>query len=149
MSQPVRIEAILEGMDLQSDDAKSYLHRPTGRVLTISDDALAAAENADRQLVSPEELAEARALLGAEEEYLDLPDRFEINEYRMMERFATTLGNDEYEEVARALHGHGAFRRFKDTVRRLGIANAWYAYRDDGYRRIAMNWCEANGLTIE
>src|ERR1044071_1764467 len=85
MAQRARIDDIIEGMEMQSDTMSSYLHRPTGRVISASDDALAAAENDDDDLVSEEELAEARAILAAESEYLELPDRFEINEYRMME----------------------------------------------------------------
>lgn len=73
---------------MQSDELHSFLRRPTGRLVTVSDEALAAAENDDDEWITPEELAEARRVLAADDEYLALPDRFEINEYRMMERFA-------------------------------------------------------------
>ena len=32
-------------------------------------------------------------------------------------------------ELSRAIHGAGAFRNFKDTVRRLGIESGWFAFR--------------------
>ena len=143
----VRLSAIVEGMEMQSDDMTSYLHRPTGRVLTVSDEAFRAAEDDDEEWVQPEELAEARSILEAEDEYLVLPDRFEIDEYRMMERFA--LGLDDAtarDDVLAALHGRGAFRYFKDTIHRLGLAPAWYAHRDSAYLEVARTWCEANGI---
>ena len=148
MSQPI-LEAILEAMELQSDEMHGYLHRPTGRALVISDEALAAAENDDRNWVSPEELEEARAILASKDEYLEVPDRFEINEYRMMEGFAGTLEDHEQGAAFDALRGRGAFRRFKDTMHRLGKIDAWYAYRNDCYRRVAIEWCEANGISPE
>jgi hypothetical protein len=145
MSARVPIEEIVEGLELQSDEMHSYLHRPTGRVVFVSDDALAAADDGDEELVSDEELATARAILAAEDEYLALPDRFEIDEYRMMERFGESL-TDGRDVVLTALRGRGAFRYFKDTVHRLGLANKWYAYRDECYTAIAREWCAANGV---
>ena len=49
-------------------------------------------------------------------------------------------------QLERALHGRGAFRMFKDTVHRLGLQDAWYAFRDRALREIAIDWCEANGI---
>lgn len=143
----VRLSAIIEAMEMQSDEMTSYLHRPTGRVLTVSDEAFRAAEDDDQEWVEPEELADARSVLAAEDEYLALPDRFEIDEYRMMERFATALDNAAARDAAlAALRGRGAFRYFKDTVHRLGLAPAWYAYRDNAYLNVARAWCEAHGV---
>jgi hypothetical protein len=145
----VHLKDIVEGMELQSDEMTSYLHRPTGRVLTVSDEAFTAAEEGDEEWVEPEELAEARNILAHDEEYVALPDRFEIDEYRMMERFALGIHDGENrEEVLRALHGAGAFRRFKDAVHRLGLAADWYFYRDHDYERVAREWCEAHGIAI-
>ena len=97
--------------------------------------------------MSEAELADARGIVDAGGDYLPLPDRFEINEYRMMERFARRQPDDRtHDELQRALHGRGAFRHFKDTVHRLGLADAWYAYRDERYREIAREWCAENGV---
>ncbi len=60
---PVRLEAIVDGMEMQSDTMTSYLHRPSGRVLTVTEEALAAAEEDDEEWVDDEELAAAREIL--------------------------------------------------------------------------------------
>lgn len=149
MSTRVRIDALIEGMEMQSDEMHSFLHRPSGHIITIRDEALAAAENDDDESVTPEELADAQQILSAEDEYLALPDRFEIDEYRMMERFAHGLGAAERDAALRALKGRGAFRYFKDTVNRLGLLKAWYSFRDDCYREVARSWCEAHGIALD
>lgn len=146
MATPVRIETIAEGMAMQSDEMCSFLHVPSGRVLTVSEDALIAAESGGDDAVAPEELADAQRIRSAGDEYLALPDRFEIDEYRMMERFANTLNAEEGDAVLNALQGRDAFRHFKDTVHQLGHAKAWYAFRDGCYREVARDWCEANGI---
>ena len=60
MSTEVQLDAIVEGMEMQSDEMHSYLHRPSGRVITISDEALEAAENDDDESVTPEEIHRSR-----------------------------------------------------------------------------------------
>jgi Uncharacterised protein family (UPF0158). len=150
MDAKVRLSDIRDGMEMQSDEMPSYLHRPTGRVINISDEAMQAAEDGDEEFVEPEELADARGILAGRADYLPLPDRFEIDEYRMMEQFATgILDPSARGEVLDMLRGTGAFRRFKDTIRRLELAEEWYAYRDRGYEQVARDWCEANGLELD
>ena len=83
----------------------------------------------------------------ATDHYLPLPDRFEINEYRMMERFCLSVDDDDLrDDLCDAIRGRGAFRRFKDRMQAYGIAEAWYRYRDAALREMAMAWCEAHGI---
>jgi hypothetical protein len=147
---PVLLSAIVEGMDFQSDQMTSYLHRPTGRVLWVTDEAFRAAEGDDEDSVEPEELADARGILASSGDYLALPDRFEIDEYRMMEDFAMGLDESGPRDATQAsLHGAKAFRRFKDTIHRLGLSDDWYAYRERAYTEVARTWCEANGIELD
>ena len=146
----VRLKDIVEAMEFQSDEMTAYYHRPTGRVLTVSQEAFIAAENDDEEWVTPEELAEARSILDQEGDYLELPDRAEIGEFRMMERFALGVtSTHQQDELLATLRGRGAFRRFKDTVHRLQLAAAWYLFRDRNYEQVARDWCEANEITID
>ena len=75
-----------------------------------------------------------------------LPERREINEYGMMEDFADELKSPE---LLQAIDGRGAFRRFKSAVRRLGLEQEWYEFRDAQYIRVAQEWCEECGIELE
>lgn len=146
----VRLKDLIEGMEFQSDEMTAYLHRPSGRVLTVSDDAVSAAENDDDEWVTAEEFAEARQMLEHEGDYLALPDRFEIDEYRMMERFALGIPYArQRDEVLAALRGSGAFRRFKEAVLRLQLTEEWYTFRERRYEEVARAWCESNNIEID
>jgi len=58
-----------------------------------------------------------------------------------MERFARSLTDAAArDELDAALHGRGAFRRFKDAVQRLGIADEWYRFRDAVFEEIAIEF---------
>ena len=50
------------------------------------------------------------------------------------------------DELQAAVHGRGAFRRFKDAVHRLGIADEWYRFREVALEEIAIEFLEAHGI---
>lgn len=60
-----------------------------------------------------------------------------------MQEFSDSVESETIRvELLRAIHGSGAFRYFKDTVRRHKIEAAWYAFREEALREIAADWCE-------
>jgi hypothetical protein len=44
--------------------------------------------------------------------------------------------------LRQAIRGKGAFRYFKDTVHRLNLLDAWYAYRDKTMKEFVIAWAE-------
>ena len=49
-------------------------------------------------------------------------------------------------ELLYRIRGSGAFRRFKDAIHRYGIAEEWYAYREQVLEEIAVSWLEVRGI---
>jgi hypothetical protein len=47
-----------------------------------------------------------------------------------MGEFAEDAPAYTQDALLRAIHGAGAFRYFKDTLRRFRMENNWYAFRD-------------------
>lgn len=84
------------------------------------------------------------------DDWLKLPGRFEIHEWGIMSDFAGTLESEaQYAQVRDAMRGRGAFRQFKDTVRRLDIEDKWFAFKRQALERIALEWLAVNGLDVE
>lgn len=52
------------------------------------------------------------------------------------------------DELYDTIKGRGTFRRFKDEVYELGLEQKWYKYRDVAYEKLAIEWCEENGIEI-
>jgi len=150
MTRQVKLQDILEGMDFQSDEQSSFLNLTTGEVVSITDEELRAAENDAPLEDFPEGQHDAIRIardIVETDHYLPLPDRFEIHEYQIMERFCLSREDDDLcDDLCNAIRGRGAFRRFKDRVQVYGISEEWYRYRDAALREIAMAWCEAHGL---
>jgi len=67
-----------------------------------------------------------------------------------MQDFSRSLESDRIrEELLHAIHGAGAFRNFKDALRRHRIEPGWFAFRGEALRQIALNWCEENHIVWE
>jgi len=153
MTATITLGVIIDAILLQAEDTSSYLNRGTGAVVVISDREMRAAEEG----ASPDWFAEwqrdnvriAEEILEDEEEatYIPAPSRFDIDEYRIMEGFCRSVVSAEVsDQLYDAMKGKGAFRRFKDKALELGVAEEWYKHRDEEFRRIAIGWCERNGV---
>jgi len=150
MAVSVKLKDIIEGMEFQSDAGASHLHTTTGEVVYITDEEVRAAEDETPLDQFPEWQHEAIRVAKdflESGDYLPLPTKFDIHEYRIMERFSYSVDDDEIRDgLCHAIRGSGAFRRFKDGIHEYGIADDWYKYRDDELREIAIGWCEENGI---
>src|SRR5215470_16089698 len=148
----VKLSDLIEGMDFQSDEQSSFLNRTTGEVVSIADEELRAAEHDEPLENFPEWQHDAIRIAGEileTDHYLQLPDRFEIHEYSIMERFCLSIDDEDMrDDLCDAIRGRGAFRRFKDRMQVYGMAEEWYRYRDAALREIAIAWCEAHSLAI-
>ncbi|MDD9936651.1 MAG: UPF0158 family protein [Myxococcales bacterium] len=66
-----------------------------------------------------------------------------------MERFAQSQGPALAEELGDAVHGRGAFRHFKAVVRRRGVEQQWYQFRDEHYAQVARDWLRGHEIELE
>jgi len=126
------------------------LNCETGTVVSITGEELRAAEEdaplEDLPEWQHEALRIAKDILETAH-YLALPDKFAIDEYRIMERFCYSIDDDDIrDDLGDAIRNRGAFRRFKDRMREYGIADDWYQYRDEALREIVLDWCEVHSI---
>ena len=79
--------------------------------------------------------------------FLHFPTKYDIHEYGIMERFIESLPpGTARQELAQAIRGKGAFRRFKNGIYYHRLNQQWYAYQAQAYREIAIRWCMDQGL---
>lgn len=148
----VKLSEILTEMELSNSENGAYLDLKNGRVITLSQSEISAAEGGGDLEDYPEwerELIEiARAIICEEsKDYIPLPDEFDIDEYRMMERFIDMVPDDKVAQtLAISIRGSGAFRRFKDHLYQFDIQDDWFKYRDNEYRQLAIQWCQENNV---
>src|SRR5215475_14917976 len=121
----VKLSDLIEGMDFQSDEYFSYLNTTTGEVVSVTTEELRAAEEDASLEDFPAWQHDAIRIAGEiieTDHYLQLPDRFEIHEYQIMERFCLLVDDEDMrDDLCDAIRCRGAFRYFKDRIHAYGI----------------------------
>jgi len=149
----VSLKDVVDAMDLPSSDWTSYLNPTTGEIVTVTDEdrRLIEDEDVDEENLSEwqrETLPRVRAALESDD-FLALPDKLEIHEWAIMERFANSQERQaRRDELLDAIHGAGAFRSFRSAVRRLRIEEEWFRFRQSAFEGIALGWLEAHGISF-
>jgi hypothetical protein len=152
MVMPIRVKLdnITEGMEFQTDESTSYLNEKTGEVVTIDDEEFRYAES-DKPIEDflwweQENIRTAKKILESDD-YIPLPSKFDIHEYNIMKRFCLSITDDQIRDrIYRSIKGSGAFRRFKENIRRYNLEEDWYECRDKAIKQIAIDWCKENGI---
>lgn len=151
MATKVSLIEVMDAFEIASDEMSSFVSKRTGEVLTLSHEAMQLVEEdskADLQAWQEEELRMAKDVLESTD-WLELPGKFEIHEWEIMNRFGQSLSVPaQCEEVLDAIHGSGAFRGFKSTIRRLSLEDAWFAFRSSAFEDIARSWLSEHGFEI-
>jgi hypothetical protein len=130
----------------------SYLDLDTGRVESVSHELLQAIEERDEEQVSEplewdEQELEIAKRINSTDRLVMLPTRFDVHEWAIMRDFALSVQSVQIrEELEFAIHGGGAFRHFKQIIRQHRIEEAWYTFRDQALRQIAIDWCEEHEI---
>ena len=133
----VKLSAIVDAIEMMDQYSEYFLDKETGEIEWVSDMSM-----------TQEEQEEVYDRLD-EHGFYRLPTSFDIRDYDIMEDFVDTLSGEAHDTLANAIQGKGAFRRFKDSVIRLGIDQDWYDFQADAYKRKAARWCEDNNIEYE
>src|SRR5947209_7313593 len=110
MAIPVSLKAVVQEMDVFSEDARAYLNRRTGELFTAPRHMLSAVEDgadADTDFLDwqQEDLAKAREIVDSAD-WLALPSKFDIHEYHIMEEFCLDVEDETLrEDLLDALQG--------------------------------------------
>ena len=155
MATEVNLDAIIEALEMANDSLSSYLDVETGEVRSISEEEFDLAE--DPQMVIedlPDWQREAVKLARNVEEqegkrYLALPDKFDVHEWAIMDRFSKTLKDAHMRnDFHSGIRGGGAFRLFKHLLTEYNLWDAWNRFKQLELRQIAIEWCEENRITF-
>jgi hypothetical protein len=150
MKPVVSLKDFVQEMSVFGYDFKTYLNIRTGEFVTISNEEIEAVESGESIKVNswtdPGHVQKVEEVFESDD-YKALPDQFEIHEYSIMESYCYSIEDDELRHrLIGAIRGRGAFRYFKDLVFEYGIRDEWFAYRDQAFKEIAINWLERHGV---
>ena len=149
MAPVISLREVIEAMEMTGGDCVSYLNPETGEIITVTEEVRLLAEDESLDDVPEwqrEMLPKIRAVLESDL-FLELPDSFDIHEWSIMDEFSRAQKSERIrQELADAIHGAGAFRMFRNAIRRLGLEQGWYQFRDAALAEIARHWLEEHLL---
>ena len=153
MNIQVKLKDIIQEIEIQFEESRSFLNIKTGEIMLVTSEDLRAAEDEKPFEHLPEWEQENRMtaidVVENFENYIELPTKYEVNEYEIMENFCLTVSDQRKQEfLLRAIKGKGAFGRFKDKIIDFEIENQWYSYRDECFKQIAIEWCQENKINF-
>lgn len=126
------LEAAFDFSD--ADEFEAYLNLHTGEFVFAAPEGCLDEE-------PPDDLED-------EDKYLRIPDKRELDlGSRLVFAFAREVGR--YDEVSELFSRRGAYRRFKDSLDRWGLAEKWYAFQDAATKKALRDWCQENGIRVK
>ena len=135
----IPLKQVIQAIEEASEVFTSFWDTKTGKTVYLADPLVTDMTAEDKAL--------ATAIEDMPERILRFPTKYDIHQYRIMEDFIDQLSPGKaQEELAYAIRGKGAFRRFKQSVRFHGLEQCWYDYLTEAYRELAIRWCEEEGL---
>ncbi|MEH7126526.1 UPF0158 family protein [Bacillus sp. JJ1773] len=153
MNIQVKLQAIIEEMEIQFEESRTFLSIKTGEIIVVTSDDLRAAEDEEPFDHLPdweqEDRKVANDVVENFENYKELPTKYELNEYEMLEDFCLTVSDQRKQDILlNVIKGKGAFRRFKDKIIDFEIEDKWYSYREERIKQIAIEWCLDNNINF-
>jgi len=150
MSPTVKLEDVIEALEAAGDESTHYLDKRTGEIVMVTSEEMEAAE--EDKLISSYPDWERESILKAgeilkSEDFIALPNQFDINEYQIMENFCREIPDRKVgEHLLRLIKGSGAFRRFKNAIHASGVEDRWYQFRRTELEKMAIEWLDQEGL---
>ena len=127
------LEDIAQALDGTTMDWCQYLNRKTGKIVGLT-------TSADH--ATPEQKV-LRADIASSDNYIPLPNQFEIHEKEIMENFANSLMNAQQKKaLLDALHGRQPFGTFRNRLNCYGVQNQYFMFKMLAFCRIAKKWCD-------
>jgi len=169
MSKVISLREVISALEDASDECSSYLDPETGEIILVTEEERLLAEREDPEDDNAEDddsedddseddddeeipawqrelIPKIRAALEGDR-WLELPDRFDIHEWSIMERFSREQNIERIrKELLNAIHGAGAFSAFRSAIRIFGLEQSWYQFRDEALADIARDWLEEHKL---
>jgi hypothetical protein len=152
MAAKADLKEIVDALEMQFDELPAYLDRDTGEVHQIPLELIREAEEEDEEerddLPDWEKpLWQVARLIVKGPRFVRLPSKFDVHEWEIMNDFSLSVESASIrKELLDAIRGSGAFRLFKNTIRRRRIEPAWYEFRSRALREIAIEWCAENDI---
>jgi len=150
-TKPVLLSEVMFSIEGTPEEWSSFVDRKNGDVVNLPSQTIEFVEQGEDPDYDCVECGEdflelARTICGTDD-FIPLPSQFEIHEWSIMRDFCELVDSDsDRTDLLDAVHGSGAFRRFKATITRLELLDQWYQFKEAAMERIVIEWLESHSI---
>lgn len=160
MVDSAKIDELVNQLESQYDETKCYFNKTTHEIYMFipgevdysfdryeqdEDDLRIDGLDARDEFVKKDRMT--RKSIVESDDWIELPTKFEVHEWSIMDLFAISQENSELSDrLTTTLRQRKAFRSFKDLIIAEGIEKQWYAFRERAFRRTIIEWLEYNEI---
>lgn len=149
----ISLSDVIEAIEFEGELITHYYNKKTGIIMYVEDESVSNYKTEDINNLGDFEEWE-RELIEAiydvkvnSKDYIQLPNREEINECGMMIEFCNSIDNDSFKSDSLENLGYDErIRKLRDHIEKAGSLNEWYDYREKEEHKLAINWCEKNNI---
>ena len=123
----VNLNDVIEAIEFANDTTRYYYYKKTGVIIYTDDYG---------SVDDPEMMED---LEENPEDYIELPDSYEIDEGRMMVDFLC-----DYYDVDEVFGKR--IRVLNKMIEDKGLLDEWNKYKEESEKEIALKWCEDNDI---
>lgn len=140
MLLPVLLDNVAGELDAISGQIAAFINRRTGELYTMITDEFMIDDEDDEARKKREEIEDS-------DDWVALPSKWDLNEYRIMEDFAAGLKNKRLQaDLLDTIGGRGTFRRFKNMIDRAGLLDDWYKFKHEAFREFAADFLKSEEI---
>jgi len=136
----IELDEIIEYLEIASGVQEVYFNKKTDQRIYYSE-STGEIFLADPNISENKEMDEDKFDYITEEDknWVKFPDQYEVNDWEIMEKFCYQIKDENLKiEALNAIHGNGAFRKFKELMSKRGKLDDWDKYQEKEYKRIAI-----------
>lgn len=152
MLDRIRLEDILEVVELDTDEMKSYYNTKTKEMVVISKEDLEyvkSKQDIDKLEDWRKDLAiQALDFTKNREDYISFPTLIDYKEEEIVVKFINSIkdNTDVYNKLKLAIKDEINIKKFKDELYNIDYVDEWYNFREEEFKVVARKWCEDNDI---
>lgn len=141
----VNLNDVIEAIEFEGEFLKHYYNKETGVIIYVEDESTSKYKAKDIKNIENFEEWERELIISLNhlkenpEEYIQLPNKDEINEENMMIQFLKSLDNDTKGKDI----DENSIRKYIESIGKL---SEWYDYIENAEYNIAKEWCEKHNI---
>ncbi|MDR5587129.1 MULTISPECIES: UPF0158 family protein [Clostridium] len=149
----VNLSDVIEAIEFEGELLSHYYNKKTGVIIYLEDESTSNYKADDINNLENFEEWERELIICLHdlkenfEDYIQLPNEDEINEYGMMIDFCKSLDDENFKDKKlEELQEKYSLRKLREYIENIEHLSEWYDYRENTEYKLAIDWCEKNNI---